>query len=113
MHEMALANGIIDVIKEQAEAQGFQRVKILRLVIGSLSHVEPAAIEFCFDAVSRGTLAEGASVEIERPSGEAFCMGCSKTVPVGQRGDPCPECGGHHLMIVGGDELRVKELEVE
>lgn len=113
MHEMALSQGIVDVIREQADAQGFDRVKIVRLVIGSLSHVEPAAIEFCFDAVSRGTVAEGAVVEIERPPGQAFCMPCGTTVPIAERHDPCPLCGGHEMVLVGGEELRVKELEVE
>lgn len=113
MHEMALSQGIIDVIRDQAAAQGFTTVKSVRLAIGMLSHVEPEAIEFCFDAVSRGTLAEGAELTIERPPGQAFCMPCGQTVAISQRYDPCPLCGGHEWVLTGGDELRVKELEVE
>ncbi len=113
MHELALSQGIVDVIREQAEAKGFARVKTIRLVIGSLSHVEPEAIAFGFDAVSRGTVAEGAVLDIERPAGAAFCLACEKPVPLAQRFDPCPDCGGHQLVVTGGEELRVKELEVE
>ncbi|MCW2242676.1 hydrogenase maturation nickel metallochaperone HypA [Azospirillum canadense] len=113
MHELALSQGIIDVIRDQSAAQGFTRVKTVRLVIGALSHVEPDAIAFGFDAVSRGTVAEGAALEIERPPGEAFCLGCEKPVPLAERSDPCPHCGGHQLVVTGGEELRVKELEVE
>ena len=46
MHELALSQGIIDVIRDQAAAQGFAKVKMVRLVIGTLSHVEPQAIAF-------------------------------------------------------------------
>ena len=113
MHELALSQGIIDVIRDQSAAQGFTRVKTVRLVIGALSHVEPEAIAFGFDAVSRGTVAEGAALDIERPPGEAFCLGCEKPVPLAERSDPCPHCGGHQLVVTGGEELRVKELEVE
>lgn len=113
MHELALSQGIIDVIREQAAVQGFTRVKTVRLVIGTLSHVEPEAIEFGFDAVSRGTIAEGATLVIERPPGAAFCLSCEKPVPLAERFDPCPDCGGHQLVVTGGEELRVKELEVE
>ena len=113
MHEMALCRSIIDMIDEQAAAQGFRTVKTIRLAIGTLSHVEPDALEFGFDVASRGTLAEGATLEIERPSGQAFCMVCETTVPLAQRFDPCPQCGGHQLIVTGGEEMRVKELEVE
>lgn len=113
MHELALSQGIVDLIREQAEARGFARVLCVRLVIGALSHVEPDAIEFGFDAVSRGTVAEGARLDIERPPGEAYCLSCEKPVPLAERSDPCPACGGHRLVVTGGDELRVKELEVE
>lgn len=113
MHEMALCRSIIDMIGEQAEQQGFRTVKTIRLVIGALSHVEPQALEFGFDVASRDTLAEGATLEIERPGGQAFCMVCEATVPLAQRFDPCPQCGGHQLVVTGGEEMRVKELEVE
>ncbi len=113
MHELALSQGIIDVIRDQAAVQGFTRVKTVRLVIGTLSHVEPEAIAFGFDAVSRGTIAEGAVLDIERPPGQAFCLSCEKPVPLPERSAPCPDCGGHQLVVTGGEEMRVKELEVE
>ena len=113
MHEMALCQSIIDMLREQAEAQGFTRVTVIRLSIGALSHVEPQALEFGFGAASRGTLAEGAALEIERPPGQAFCMACEETVPLAQRPDPCPRCGGHQLVVTGGEDMRVRELEVE
>lgn len=113
MHEMALCQSIIEMCREQARTQGFTRVKTICLAIGALSHVEPQALEFGFGAASRGTLADGAALEIERPPGQAFCMVCEATVPLAQRFDPCPRCGGHQLIVTGGDEMRVRELEVE
>ncbi|MBI1209158.1 MAG: hydrogenase maturation nickel metallochaperone HypA [Azospirillum sp.] len=113
MHELSLAQGIIDVIREQAATQSFARVRRVRLQIGALSHVEPESIAFCFDAACRDTVAEGARLEIERPPGQAYCLACAATVTIAARPDPCPRCGGHQLMVVGGDELRVLELEVD
>lgn len=113
MHELALAQGIVDVIREQAASGGFSRVKSVRLAIGALSHVEPEAIEFGFDAVSRGTIAEGAALLIDRPPGTAWCLDCSATVAIAGRADPCPGCGGFRLVVTGGEDLRVQELEVE
>jgi len=83
------------------------------LEIGALSHAEPEAMRFAFAACTPGTLAEGATLVIHRPPGTAWCMDCCDTVEIAQRFDPCPTCGGHKLQVTGGDELRVKELEVE
>ena len=112
MHEMSLCQGILDIIRERAAADRFSRVTRVRLSVGALSHVDPRAISFGFDVVAHGTVAEGAALEIDQPPGQAFCMACSATVTIPARGEPCPTCGSHQLMVVGGDELRVDELEV-
>lgn len=113
MHEMALAEGVLNVLEETAARQGFARVRAVWLEIGALAGVEPEALSFCFDAVTRGTLAEGARLEIVAAEGRAWCLDCGKTVAVAARYDPCPECGGFGLQVTGGTEMRVKELEVE
>jgi hydrogenase nickel incorporation protein HypA/HybF len=113
MHELALPQSILGLIRGQAERNCFQRVLTVRLAIGTLSHVEPHAIEFCFEAVCRGTLAEGARLEISRPAGRAHCLPCAAVVAIASRDAPCPTCGSHQWVLVGGDELQVTELEVE
>ena len=113
MHETALCKGVIDAVKEQAATHGFEKVTVVRLSIGALSHVEPEALIFAFDVACRGTLADGARLEIERPPGQAFCIACEVQVNISQRFDPCPRCGGHDLVVTGGEEMRIKELEVE
>lgn len=113
MHETALCKGIVDAVKEQAKAHGFARATVVRLSIGALSHVEPEALAFAFEAAAMGSPAEGATLEIERPPGQAFCIHCEVQVNISQRFDPCPQCGGHDLVVTGGEEMRIKELEVE
>lgn len=113
MHEMSLCEGVLQILEESSISQGYLRVKKVWLEIGDLSGVEVEAMRFSFDAVMRGTLAEGALLEIIRSPGEAWCMACAKRVAVKQRFDQCPECGGYQLQVTGGDQMRIKELEVE
>lgn len=113
MHEMSLCESILKVLEEQARAQDYTRVKVVRLEIGALAGVEPEAMRFGFDVVKKGTLADQAVLEIIEVPGTAWCMPCGRTVAVQQRFDACPHCGGYQLQVTGGEELQIKELEVE
>jgi hydrogenase nickel incorporation protein HypA/HybF len=110
---MSLSQGMLRLIEEQAAANSFSRVRTVRLEIGELSDVEPEAMRFCFDATTRGTVADGSALEIIRVPGRAWCHDCEEAVALGRRHDPCPRCGGHRLVVTGGAEMRLKELEVE
>jgi hydrogenase nickel incorporation protein HypA/HybF len=113
MHEMALTESIVEIVAEEARRQGANRVRVVRLQVGVMAHVEPEALRFCFDAVSRGTVAEGAELDIRRPPGEGWCLNCGKIVPLEERFGACPECGRRHVQMTSGDELRIEELEID
>ena len=113
MHEMSLAEGVLQIIEDSAKQQHFSRVKTVWLEIGQLSSVEPEAMRFCFDAVARGSLAEGAQLEIVIVDGGGQCMNCGQTVKLAAVYDACPACGGYPVNPVSGTEMRIKELEVE
>ncbi len=112
MHEMALAESMLEIVERTARANGATRVKGVWLEIGALSHVAPDALRFCFDAVTRGSLAEGAALEIVATPGAAWCMPCGETVPLARVGDPCPRCGSYQLTVSQGDAMRVREIEI-
>ena len=112
MHEMSLAVGVLQLVGVGARANAATGVTAVWLEIGALAQVEVEALRFCFDAVTRGTVAEGARLEIVIPPGLAWCMPCGRQVPITQRGDACPHCGSHQLQVVRGDEMRVTEIEI-
>ena len=113
MHEMSLADGVLRLIEDSAKVNRFSRVKTVWLEIGEMAGVEAEAMRFCFDSVMKGTLADGARLEIIATEGRGQCFSCGKTVPIQLRYDPCPLCGGYPVEPTGGLEMRVKELEVE
>jgi len=112
MHEMSLAEGVLQLIEDAARAQEFSRVTTVWLEIGQLSGVEVEAMKFCFDAVTRDSIADGAALEIVATPGSGWCMQCSQTVPMQEVFGACPQCGSHQMQVTGGTEMRVKELEV-
>lgn len=112
MHEMSICESIIQVIEGQAVEQTFTSVKTVCLEIGPLAGVELEALRFSFDVVTRGTIAENSKLEVIELPMNAWCMPCSKNVDVKVRFDPCPHCGSYQVQITGGDELRIKNMEV-
>jgi hydrogenase nickel incorporation protein HypA/HybF len=113
MHELSLCESLLDIIKANAKTQGYTRVKQVWLEVGALAAVEPEAMHFGFDAVTRGSLAEGARLHIIELPAKAWCIQCSRLVEVKQRFAPCPQCQSPLFETQGGDELRIRELEVE
>lgn len=111
MHEVSIAENLVDLIGDEARIHHFRRVKMVRVTLGALGHVEPQALLFCFEAASRGTAAEGATLLIEVTPGQGWCAGCGQMVALPERYAPCPGCG-KHVDLTAGEELRLTELEV-
>lgn len=113
MHEASLAGGVLQLVEDTARREGFSRLLVLRLEAGQLAGVDTRALRFALDSLAPGTVLDGARFDIEEPAGQAWCMACSLTVAIAQRGDACPGCGGYQLQPNGGMELRVLDMEVE
>jgi len=110
MHEMSITQGIIDLCLEHA---GGRRVRSLEVEIGQLSSVVPEAIEFCFEACSRGTLLEGARLTISRIPGRGRCQECGSETGLEELFTACGACGSYRIDITAGQEMRVTEIEIE
>ncbi len=113
MHEMSLAEGVLQLVEETARRENARRVKTVVLEIGQLSTVEPAALEFCFAAVAAQGVAGAARLVIIAVPGTGRCMECGLAQPMAELFGVCPECGSHRLQPTGGSEMRVREIEIE
>ncbi len=113
MHEMSLAEGVLQIVEDTARREGGGRVSVVVLEIGQLAAVVPEALSFCFDAVTRGSIAEGARLEMIALPGEGYCMQCERTVPLQSPVDACPRCGSGQVQLTQGNEMRVKEMQIE
>ena len=110
MHEMSIAESVLGIVADTARSAQLAKVSAVRLEIGALAAVEPRALRFCFDSVTRGSLAEGAALEIDEVPGTAWCYDCSQAVTIAARSDECPRCRGARLEVLGGTGMRVKDI---
>ena len=110
MHELSITQSIVEICAEKAAAR---RVTLVVLEIGELSGVVPEAVEFAFEACTQGTPLEGARLDIVRIPAVGRCRGCGVEFPLRAFYDPCPRCDAYGAALISGEELRVRELEVD
>jgi hydrogenase nickel incorporation protein HypA/HybF len=108
MHELGIAQQLVEIAAESSRG-----ARILKVVVevGKLAAVLPDALQFCFEAASAGTTAEGARLEIVEVPGKALCRACGGSVALVQPFGRCA-CSSTDLDWQSGEELRIKELEV-
>jgi hydrogenase nickel incorporation protein HypA/HybF len=114
VHELPATEGILSVALEAAEQNRAGRITAINLVIGDMASIVDDSVQFYFDILSKGTLAEGAALNFRRESATATCWDCGYRfeVSIPLTGE-CPECGGVHLQVSGGKEFYVESIEVE
>jgi hydrogenase nickel incorporation protein HypA/HybF len=110
MHELSITRSVVAIVAEKAAGQKVTRV---RLEIGCLSAVMPDAIRFCFEICAAGTPVAGAALEIDEIPGLGCCNDCGIEVGLDALVGRCPNCGTRNLRLVAGQELNIKEMEVE
>ena len=108
MHELAIAESVVDTVTQRLPGAKITRV---HLEIGALSDVVPDSIKFCFDLATEGTTLEGATLEITEPPARCLCRSCGTEF----RPDPpivlCP-CGSADVAVLGGEELKILSVQV-
>ena len=110
MHELAIADSVVTIASAHA---GDRRVTKVFLRVGHLRQVVPSALEFAFELVARGTVVEGAELEIEQVPATARCGACAVDTELTSFLAPCGRCGSMDLEVLGGDELAVDALELD
>jgi len=90
-----------------------EQVKVIRLQVGALAAVVPESLRFCFDLLSRETIAYGAVIEIEAIPVVTRCEKCNIYFEVENYVFLCPRCGEPTLELVSGRELSLLNIEGE
>lgn len=112
MHEVSLMEQALELALEYAHQQNAQKILRLKMRIGTMSGVVPEALEFAFDIVTRGTLAEGAILEIEKVPVVCYCPNCNIEFQPADLFYECPQCGELSSEIRKGKEIELASLEL-
>lgn len=110
MHELGITQNIVAIALEHSQGA---RVRRVTLEIGKLSAILPDAVAFCFDVCCQGTDLVGAQLDIIEIPGIGRCRQCDTEVSLELPFGVCDRCGSTDLELIQGQELKIKELELE
>jgi hydrogenase nickel insertion protein HypA len=115
MHEISLVQGLFQQLGDLAAENKASRILSVTMEIGPLSGVVADSFRFGFDILSaESELVRGARLIIETPPARYLCSGCGQVAEtVDGRPDACPNCQDLLLVPQGGDDLILRQVEME
>lgn len=111
MHEIGLAQDILKKAIPLAQEKELIKINHIKVLAGETLLIHPEEFDQAFDHVAKGTLAEGAKIELHIAPLVARCMRCGKEFTGKEMKLACPSCGSKSIDIVSGKELEIKEVE--
>ena len=113
MHELSIMQSALSLALDQARQAGARPGPYDRLRIGALSGVAPDALEFAFEALAPGTMAEGAELAIEHVPARFWCATCAREFQSDDMFAECPNCHSPSGELRAGREMEVASLEID
>lgn len=113
MHELSVTESLLQIALQHAEKADARRVTDLYIVIGDLASMVDDSIQFYWEMIAKGTIAEQATLHFRRIPAELQCLTCSEKYHPTDRELACPKCGGINTKIIAGEEFALESIDVE
>lgn len=113
MHEYGIAQEMLKIALDYAAKNSAQRITAFHIEMSALADESEESLRFHFDHVTRGTIAEGARVEISRVPMPAKCLDCGNDFAFTTPTTMCPRCSSSRIRALPQDEFRLTSIEIE
>lgn len=113
MHEYPITQQIVKLAVERAMECRAVRIIKIGLVVGEMTGFVGDSIKMYFDAIAKGTLAEGADIDIRYVRPKLKCTRCGEYFERQKYSFQCPCCEGQGAPTEIGKEFYIEEIEIE
>jgi hydrogenase nickel incorporation protein HypA/HybF len=113
MHEVSVAEAILDIAHRAASGHPGARIARVNVTVGALAHIDDEALRFAFDVLKEGTASSGAALEIERERLQGRCSACGVSFEAESPENACPACGSFEVFWSGDGGSRVVSIDVD
>ena len=112
MHEMSIAQSLVELASQAASEAGAERVGRINIRIGALAGVHTDALRFSYEVASEGTMLAGSELAIQETPVTVYCGECRRELALpGIRSFLCPVCGGSQTDLRQGFEMELESVE--
>ena len=113
MHELGVTQSLLDIAVRHAQNAGATRVNQLNIVVGELSSIVDDSVQFYWDMISKGTIAERAKLIFKRLPALITCQDCGAEFRMNPENFFCPECGSSHILVTSGEDFFLESIDVD
>jgi len=114
MHELSITQSILEIALRHGKQAQATKITSLNLVIGQLSSVVDDSVQFYWDMIAEGTLAEGAQLHFKRIPAQLECQDCGQAYSLeGNQLEGCPNCESTKVKVIAGKEFQLESIEIE
>jgi hydrogenase nickel incorporation protein HypA/HybF len=110
---MGITQGILAASFEAAEEAGTTRITEIRITVGELTEVVDFALQFAFESLTPGTMAEGATLVVTPVGAKSRCLECGNEYEHDRFEMICPKCGSFGVELLQGRELTIDSIEAD
>ena len=112
MHEVALIEQTIEILRSSVQANEIKQVTKVKIVVGQMTAAQPEALKFAFEVFSlQEDWLQGSSLEIEDKEITASCLNCDTIYTVSNYRFVCPVCSSTAHRVESGRELYIDYYE--
>jgi len=112
MHEMSIAQGIFDIVKEEMVRHEVQKLESINIATGKLAAIVPQHLKLCFEMIADGTELAGTNLNIREIPLGYLCRACGEEFDSEQMEFTCISCGEENPTLIRGRELTIENIEV-
>ncbi len=114
MHELSITQSILEIALRHGSQARATKITNLNLVIGQLSSVVDDSVQFYWDMIAEGTIAEGAQLHFKRIPARLECQECSQIYSLEDNHlEACPACESAKIKIISGKEFQLESIEID
>ena len=113
MHELSVAQNIVEILNENIARYECSRVKTVLLEIGEYSGIIPDSLKFCFDSIKSDTPFGKAELKIKNIPFRMHCNACKSETGNNFGMRICGKCGGQDTEIISGTEMKITDVEID
>jgi hydrogenase nickel incorporation protein HypA/HybF len=112
MHELSIAQNIIEIIQSNIPETEWEHIDKVRLKVGEAAGVVPESLEFSFQAITSESPLRHTQLEIISIPFRVRCQDCSAITKNEAGFAFCEMCGSTNTKVISGNELHVTEIEI-